>query len=228
MKAFLLAAGLGTRLRPLTDTKPKCLVEVCGKPMLRWWIELFKKHGIDDILINTHHLPDEISKYIIKSNDKIYWDMTYEEILLGSAGTLRYNKKFVRGEKDFIVAYVDVLTNIDLTKMIKYHRKKKSIFTMAIAEVTDPRGKGIVAVKDDIVVSFEEKPNEPTGNLANMGIYVCSQDIFDFIPLEGYSDMADIIPELVGKMFAYSNINTYFCDMGSHGNLKLANETWRK
>ena len=87
MKAFLLAAGLGTRLRPITDNTPKCLVPICGKPMLSWWIELFEKHGITDVLINTHYLRDQVSDFINehnKSNPKVTLYEAYEPVLIGS------------------------------------------------------------------------------------------------------------------------------------------------
>lgn len=228
MKAFLLAGGLGTRLKPLTDSIPKSLVEVQGKSMIYWWTKLFEKQGIDEVLINTHTFPNQVAPVLINNASKIYWEMSFEPKLLGSAGTLRANRRFVRAEKEFLIAYVDVLTNCDLRKVIKFHHKKESPFTMVVTPVDDPTGKGIAEVKDDMIVSFEEKPDAPKSNLANMGIYVCSQEILDLIPKGDYADFADVLPKLVGKMFAYNDTNSYFCDIGTHEGLKYANETWKK
>ena len=228
MKVFLLSAGYGTRLKPLTDKTPKCLIEVCGKPMLYWWGKLFEKYGIDAVLINTHHLPIPVWNYLASDDSNIYWDVAHEKELLGSGGTLRKNKSFVRGYKDFIVCYSDVLTDINLDDMVAFHRANNSPFTMAVAEADDPKSKGVVEIKDSLIVSFDEKPKHPKSNLCNMGVYVCNQEVLDLIP-DGYSDIGvDILPKLTGKIFAYYNKNTYFCDMGTHEGLKLANETWNQ
>lgn len=91
MKAFLLAAGLGTRLRPLTDTIPKCLVPINGKPLLQYWIDLFEKHGIDEVCINLHYLSDQVVNFIKANPSKIKWHLSYEPELLGSGGTIFSN-----------------------------------------------------------------------------------------------------------------------------------------
>ena len=105
MKAFLMAAGLGTRLRPITNTIPKCMVPIQGKPLLAWWMDLFEKHGVSDVLINTHYLPESVRKFIdfYNKNPEHHTKMieSYEPILLGSAGTLRKNRDFVAGENSF-------------------------------------------------------------------------------------------------------------------------------
>jgi len=229
MKAFLLSAGHGTRLSPLTNNTPKCLIEVKGKPMLYWWTELFSSHGVDAVLINTHKLPIPIVNYLAYDKSNLYWEATFEKKLLGSAGTLRQNKSFVRGYKDFIICYSDVLTNINLSAMVDFHRANNSPFTMAMAEADDPQNKGVMEVKDGVIVSFEEKPQHPKGNLCNMGVYICNQEVLDLIPESDYSDIGiDLLPKLVGRMFAYYDNNTYFCDMGTHEGLKHANKTWKK
>ena len=228
MKAFLLAAGLGTRLRPITDTIPKCLVEVHGKPMLYWWNKLFERYNIDVVLINTHHLAEKVRDFIISLDSKIFWEESYEKKLLGSAGTLRINKPFVRGEEDFFIIYADVFTNCDFGKVLKFHRDNKSQFTMVVAEVNDPQNKGIVEIdKNNIITSFIEKPQEPIGKIANMGIFVCTPPILDLILKQEYADMGiDLLPQLLGKMLAYKS-DEYFCDIGTLENLKIAENTWQ-
>lgn len=104
MKAFLLAAGYGTRLRPLTNTTPKCLVPICGKPLLAWWLQLFERYNIQEVLINTHYLPDAVREFINKHNkstSKVRIEEFYEPLLLGSGGTILANKNFVGSEKNF-------------------------------------------------------------------------------------------------------------------------------
>jgi len=228
MKAFLLAAGYGTRLKPITDTIPKCLVSVRSRPLLDHWAELFLQHGIDCVLINTHHLPMGVINYILYSGHRIFWDVRHEETLLGSAGTLRKNKSFVRGEDNFIIAYADVLTDCNLTNLVNKHTENDSFFTMVVSAVQDPTQKGIVQLDGDSVLSFDEKPQNPKGNLANMGIYVCKPEVLDLIPEKPYADIAmDLFPQLLGKMRAYES-NEYFCDIGTHDGLNFANNTWRK
>lgn len=227
MRAFLLAAGEGTRLSPITDTIPKSLVPVCGKPILEWWIDLFARYEINDILINTHTFPGAVKEVLYKNNES--WEVTYEEELLGSAGTLRDNKSFVRGEKDFLIAYVDVLTNCNLRKIQEFHRQKKADITIVASRVPEPEGKGILEVNAGRVVTFEEKPTAPKSNLANMGIYVCKPFVLDLIPSDKYVDWASFISQIIGKVsvFVYES-NEYFCDIGTHENLKQANEQWSK
>ena len=104
MKAFLLAAGYGTRLRPLTNTTPKCLVPICGKPILTWWIQLFEKYNIQEVLINTHYLPNPVREFINEHNksiSKVKIKEFYEPLLLGSGGTILANKKLLMVKKIF-------------------------------------------------------------------------------------------------------------------------------
>src|SRR5436190_1840119 len=97
MKAFLLAAGIGSRLRPITDHTPKCLVPVKGKPLLEWWFILMQKHGITDFLINTHHLCDQVDSFVKRAAPEydLRFKLSHEPELIGSAGTLRENFDFV-------------------------------------------------------------------------------------------------------------------------------------
>ena len=121
MKAFLLAAGYGTRLRPLTEIVPKCLVPINGKPLLRYWIDLFEKHGIDEVLINLHYLSEQVVKYVENENTSIKWHFTYEQELLGSGGTIFANQDFIKDNEPFFICYADNLTNLNLTDMLNYH-----------------------------------------------------------------------------------------------------------
>ncbi|MCR4286945.1 MAG: sugar phosphate nucleotidyltransferase, partial [Deltaproteobacteria bacterium] len=92
MKAFILAAGRGERLRPLTDTVPKCLVPVCGEPLLKIWLEICERSGVTDVLINLHHLPEMVEGFLRNADTRVRVTTVFEEELLGSAGTLRKNR----------------------------------------------------------------------------------------------------------------------------------------
>jgi len=124
MKAFLLAAGEGTRLKPYTDTVPKCLMPINGKPLLEIWINLLESHGITDVLVNTHHQAEKVESFVkhIKSQAKVTITTVYEPRLLGSAGTVAAQRDFIIDNDDFIIAYADNLTNINLSNMIEFHR----------------------------------------------------------------------------------------------------------
>ena len=234
MKAFLMAAGLGTRLRPITNTIPKCMVPIQGKPLLAWWMDLFEKHGVSDVLINTHYLPESVRRFIdfYNKNPEHHTKMieSYEPILLGSAGTLRKNRDFVAGENSFLICYADNLTNADLTALAAFHKKLNPVLTMGLFHTNNPTGCGIATVdKNNIITEFIEKPEHPKSNLANAGIYLASQSLFNFIPNHnGEIDMGkDVLPLLVGKMAGYE-VKEYILDIGTMKNYHKAQEEWKK
>jgi mannose-1-phosphate guanylyltransferase len=228
-KAFLLAAGLGTRLKPLTDTLPKCLVSICGKPLLGWWIELMEKHGIEEVLINLHHLSEQVIKYLEAYPTKIKFLFFYEEKLLGSGGTIRENKGFVKNEADFFIFYADNLTNYNLTLFSEFHKKKNQALSMALFNTDNPKVCGIAALDDnDTIVSFEEKPEFPKSNLANAGLYIAKPEVIELIPNLEISDIGfHLLPQLVGKMAGWRSGN-YLIDVGTIDNLNKANNEWSK
>ncbi len=124
MKAFLLAGGHGSRLKPLTDTTPKCLLPVRGIPMLEIWFDLCRRHGIDEVLINLHSHADTVRQFIEKNRNGLKVHLYEEETLLGSAGTLLANRRWVREETSFWVFYADVLTTADMNHMLDFHRRR--------------------------------------------------------------------------------------------------------
>lgn len=232
MKAFLMAAGLGTRLRPITNTIPKCMVPIKGRPLLAWWMDLFEKHNVSDVLINTHYLPEPVSKFICSYNRqghkvKIY--ESYESVLLGSAGTLRANKKFVENETSFLICYADNLTNANLSQLVLRHEQIKPVLTMGLFHTNNPTGCGIATVNEKhMITEFIEKPKHPASNLANAGIYVAGQEIFDYIPCnKDEVDMGkDVLPLLTEKMAGFE-IKDYLLDVGTMSNYQKAQEEWQ-
>ncbi len=223
MKAFLLAAGKGTRLQPLTLHIPKCLVPVCGRPLIEYWFDLFELYGIDEILINTSHLAEKVSTYINKNSRNLKIDMTFERNLLGSGGTIKKNWDFVSGEESFFIVYADNLTNMDLDKMIRFHYENKRDFTLAVFKVPNPGECGIVELdKYSSVVSFTEKPENPVSDMAFAGIMLSTQGLKDFFPGKDIFDLGyDVLPRLAGHASGYIT-EDYLIDIGTREKLDQA------
>lgn len=223
-----MAAGLGSRLRPFTNEIPKCLINVCGKPLLAWWIRLFEEHGIKEVLINLHHLPEKVEKFIKTYNTNIEFKLFYEEKLLGSAGTLRENKKFVIGEKRFLICYADNLTNYNLTEFLSFNKNNNYNFSMALFRTDKPSEKGIAILdENNVITEFEEKPKFPKSNLANAGLYISSPEILDLIPEYEVTDIGfHLLPQLVGKMTGWET-DDYLIDIGIPTDLERAENEWK-
>ena len=216
MKAFLLAAGLGTRLRPITENTPKCLVPINDKPLLQYWIDLFEKHNITEVCINLHYLSDQVVNYINQHQTSIKWTLAYEPELLGSGGTIFANQSFITDNEPFFICYADNLTNINLTQMLQFHQSKNSSFTMALFECNNPKECGIVEMNDNnFIIQFQEKPEYPKSNLANAGIYLANSEIFQYNKNSNkkFCDFGfEILPQL--KMFGWKD-DFYLLDIGT-------------
>jgi len=223
MKAFLLAAGLGSRLRPITNEIPKCLVPINGKPLLDYWFRLFQKYGIDEILINLHYLPDKVLTFLESVSYPFEIKAVYEEQLLGSAGTVLTNKAWVENEDDFFVIYADNLSNVNLNQILSFHLKHKPVFTMGLFQTTRPEECGIATIdREQTIIGFEEKPESPRSNLANAGIYLVRSNLFDFLPQRIPLDFGfDVFPRLIGKMKGFL-IRDYLLDIGTLENYRRA------
>lgn len=228
MKSFLLAAGRGTRLKPLTDSVPKCLVLINGKPLIHYWLELCERHGITEVLINLHHLPEKVIQFIESSSYRVKIHTIFEEKLLGTAGTVFSHRDFVRDEERFFIFYADNLTNADVAAMRNFHERKGSLFTMGLFRADEPQSCGIATLnEDDRVIEFVEKPSSPRGNLANAGIYLAEKEIFQYFPRKEFMDFGfDILPQLIGKMHGYE-IKEYLLDIGTYENYQRAQREWR-
>lgn len=185
MKAMILAAGVGSRLDPLTRNVPKPLVPILNRPVMEYLVELLKKHGFTDIMVNLHYLGDQIEEYFgdgSKWGVNIFWSK--EERLWGDAGSVKRVEDFFKDET-FIVIGGDDLTDMDLTKLIKTHRDKGALSTIALSLVDDPSEYGIVLMNEDSrITRFLEKPKGEVifSNTANTGVYVFEPEIFDLIP----------------------------------------------
>lgn len=230
MKAFLLAAGLGTRLRPLTDTIPKCLVPIDGKPLLEWWMNLFARYGVEEVLLNTHYLPEKVRAFLhsyAARDGAVHVREYYEPELLGSGGTVAANRDFVGDDKTFLICYADNLTNADLGELVRFQQERGGILTMALFRTNTPEQCGIAeTAPDGRILTFTEKPERPAGNLANAGIYVADRALFEVLPSGGFCDFGkDILPKLVGQMYGFP-LREYLIDIGTPENLERARKEW--
>jgi mannose-1-phosphate guanylyltransferase len=239
LKAFLLTAGLGTRLRPLTCELPKCLLPIDGKPLLQIWLEHLSNQGIEEVLINTHWLHKKVDAFLAEWPAKNLRVKTFHEPnLLGSAGTILANRQWVGKGNPFFILYGDNLTNVNLQKMLSFHRGHGRPFTLGVFKAENPRQCGIAEVDTDgLVIGFLEKPQEPKSDLAAAGVYIADDRIFNFFPENeaftakylfspldfGYH----IIPRLVGKMKAYF-IEEFLMDIGTLQQYKKAQTLWMR
>jgi mannose-1-phosphate guanylyltransferase len=227
MKAFLLAAGNGTRLRPLTDNVPKCLLPIQGIPLLEIWLNNCKAAGITDVLVNTHAHAEAIRQFASEQRTGVRILIVEEPELLGSAGTLVENREFVVGENSFFVLYADVLTNVDLRRMLGFHQQKRLPATLGIHQVPDPTRCGIaITDKNAIIQEFVEKPERPASNWAFSGVMIAGPDLFDYLPTQRPADLGfDVLPKMVGNMAAYK-ISEYLLDIGTLSNYQDAQRSW--
>ena len=226
MKAFLLAAGHGTRLRPYTDGTPKCLLPVCGVPILEIWFALSRRFGISEILVNTHSHAAEVKEFVGKWRDGVRVTVVEEPALHGSAGTLLVNRGWVQGEDKFWVFYADVLTNVNLGTMLDSHAPG-SAATLGLYSVSDPKRCGIATLAEDgRIVEFVEKPSRPKGNLAFAGLMLATPELLNAIPQKSGADIAfDVLPRLLGRIHGY-RIADFVMDIGTIENYHLAQKTW--
>lgn len=226
MKALLLAAGLGTRLRPITNHMPKCLVPINGKPLLQYWLENLSKIGITEFLINTSYLSEQVEEFVNKSKYKNMITLKHENELLNTGGTLLSNKDFFDKEEPFLLIHADNLSFSNLSEFIKSHenREKKCELTMMLFKTDNPSSCGIVELKNGIVENFHEKVKTPPSNLANGAVYICEYSIFSFLESFNKKDIdfsKDILPNYMGKINTYLN-DIYHRDIGNIESYALA------
>lgn len=219
MKAVLLAAGLGTRLRPLTNNIPKCLVPIKGKPLLGYWLEMLTSAGIKPLLVNLHYFAEKVREYIATSGYADVVETVYEERLLGTGGTALKNKDFF-GNEPFMLVHADNLSKFDVHAFIKRHqvRPRQCEITMMTFTTPNPESCGIVELDEQgVVVGFHEKVHNPPGNLANGAVYIIEPSIFAFLESLDKNEIdfsTDVLPNYVGRIFTYLN-NTYHRDIGT-------------
>lgn len=218
-KALLLAGGLGTRLRPLTDSLPKCLVPIAGRPLLDHWVERLAASGIVEGRVNTHAHAEQVRCYLegVNRSGRVLLTESHEPQLLGSAGTVAANADLAAGAEAVVLIYADNFSDVDLSAMLDFHRSHSDPATMLLFRAPDPRACGIAELDDDRrVVSFVEKPKAPRGNLANAGVYVFDADLYrEVAALRAFDLGFDVLPRLVGRMRGWA-WDGYHRDIGTH------------
>jgi mannose-1-phosphate guanylyltransferase len=217
---MVLAAGLGTRLRPLTYEITKPMVPVLDRPVMEHILELLARHSFHEVIANLHYFPDTIREYF---GARISY--SYEPELLGTAGGVRACAPFF-GDEPFLIVSGDALTDIDLGALAARHRAAGGIATLAVKQVADTREYGVVLHdRDGRVTGFQEKPGpeEALSVLGNCGIYIFEPAIFDYFPERPFVDWAqDVFPALLdGDVpFYIHEISEYWNDIGSLAELR--------
>jgi len=227
MKAFLLAAGIGSRLRPITDSTPKCMLVIDGQPMLDIWLEKFHHAGVDEVLVNLHHLPHVVSCHLAARTGPPAVRTFVESELLGSAGTLLANRHWVKDDEFFLACNADNLTDFDLRMLIAAHREHETIATLAVFHSPRPSAGGVVELDGDgMVIRFTEKPREPVSDLVNAGLYAFHPSVLDEIADMQRCDIGyDLLPRLVGRSRTVL-VEGYFRDIGTADAYRRAKEEW--
>jgi mannose-1-phosphate guanylyltransferase / phosphomannomutase len=220
MKAIIIAGGLGTRLRPLTYNVPKPIVPLVNRPFTFYQIELLKKYGITDIILNLHYLSDNI-RNIFDDGKKLGVNISYslEENPLGTAGAVKNAEQYFDNEP-MLVFNGDILTDINLSKMIAFHQEKKAKVTIAMTKVEDPTIYGLIIVDENSrVLEFREKPTweQVVANTINAGVYICDPSIFKLVPKgKEFSFERQLYPMLLEKgekIYGYKT-DAYWMDIG--------------
>lgn len=228
MKAMVLAAGLGTRLKPITFEIPKPMVPVLDRPVMAHIVGMLERQGFDELIANLHYYPDTIRSYF---GDRL--EYRFEEELLGTAGGVRNVADFF-GDDPVVIVSGDALTDTDLNALVERHRSAGGIATLTVKKVDDTREYGVVIHDSDgRIQGFQEKPDpaEALSDLGNCGIYCFSPEIFEYFPSErgddlartpnrpqGFADWAqDVFPALLEAdvPFHVHEIEDYWNDVGS-------------
>lgn len=226
MKALLLAAGLGTRLRPITDSIPKCLVPIRGKPLLSYWFDMLLANGIDRILINTHYLPEQVEHFLQGHPLKDRVTLVHEQTLLGTGGTVLQNRNWL-SDRPFLLAHADNLTRFDVRAFIQAHetRPKGVEITMMTFETDVPKSCGIVVYNENnIVTEFHEKVSCPPSNHANAAVYIIDPSVIGYLEAlnKDFIDFSnDVLPHYLNRMQIFHNAD-YHRDIGTPESLRLA------
>jgi mannose-1-phosphate guanylyltransferase/phosphomannomutase len=220
LKAVVLAGGLGTRLRPLTYSRPKPMLPLGPKPVLQYVIELLADSGFNEIVVTTNYLQDQIEGYFGDgSRFGVSLRFPREEKPLGTAGSVKNAQRYL--DETFALIQGDNITDIKMANQLKYHKKKNATTTLSVLKVKEPWKYGVVMLnKDTKIVGFQEKPprNEYRSDLINTGLYILEPDVLDVIPPNKPFDFArDVFPILLEQrrsLYAY-RAKGFWTDIGS-------------
>ena len=219
MNCYILAAGYGSRLKPITNNIPKCLVPINGIPLLHHWLKILTHDDVfEKIYINTHYLSNKVEEFIKNYNWNSKVILRYEDKLLGTAGSIKRDIRELEND-DALILHADNLTFFHLHDYLNFHKIRKSNIeiTMMTFKTYDPESCGTVILSDSIVIKFMEKDKQSSSNIANGAVYILSRNalleikklkepVFDF--------SKDIIPNFLNRIQVYHN-EIYFRDIGS-------------
>jgi NDP-sugar pyrophosphorylase family protein len=223
IKAMILAAGFGTRLLPLTQTVPKPMVPVLNRPLLEHTIEMLSSFNITDIAVNVHHLPDQvIEPFGDGSQLGVKLKFFREEKILGTAGGIKAAQGFLENGP-FLVINSDIIVNIDLNRVLEFHRQKQSCLTLVVREDASPENYAPIEIQEDgrivhFVGASATTTPDPTRRVMFTGIQIMEPEIFSRIPAGQFCGTTkDIFPEMVQEglpVFGYLH-DDYWIDMGN-------------
>jgi mannose-1-phosphate guanylyltransferase len=220
LKALLIAGGFGTRLRPLTHTRPKHLLPIANKPHIEHVFDLLQAHGVDDVVLLTSYLADAFAETVDRARDRgLRVEIAHETEPLGTAGAIK-NAEHLIGQGTFFAFNGDVLSTVDLTAALEFHRANKATGTIVLTPVDDPSAYGVVSLAaDGRVESFVEKPSpgEVDSNLINAGVYVLEPEVLAAIPAEHVVSIErEVFPILAerGSLFGMAT-DAYWMDIGT-------------
>jgi len=209
MKAMILAAGLGTRLRSLTKDTPKCLIPLAGRPLLDWTLRWLSNSGVSECVINLHYLPNKVQEFVGNGSQyglRIHY--SYEPELLGTAGAVKKVEVFF--DCPFFVIYSDNFSQWNLRNLVEVHKKNQAVATMAVHWREDVSQSGVVELdRNDRILRLVEKPeagSDLNSHYVNAGFYYLDQKVLDYIPDRKFCDFAfDVFPKMLHageKIFA--------------------------
>jgi len=235
MRALLLAAGLGTRLQPLTDNIPKCLIEIDKKPLLEYWIAMLYKGGVSPLLVNIHHHADKVVNFIKNSPYTAFVTTVHEEKLFGTGGTLLKNRSFFDNEPNepFLLVHADNLSIFDVKAFVNSHQNRPPgcEITMMTFKTPTPQTCGIVEIDEKgRVRAFHEKVANPPGNMANGAVYIVEPSIFNYLKglnKEFIDFSTGVIPYYMGRIYAFHN-DVYHRDIGTIESYEMACQEFPK
>ena len=226
MKAFLLAAGIGTRLRPITDTIPKCMVAIDGQPLIDIWLDAFRAAGVGEVLVNLHHLPDVVRDHLAARTAPPAVRTVFEPELLGSAGTMVANRDWLGRDDMFLACNADNLTDFDLRTLIEAHREHGAVATLTVFHSENPSAGGVVETDGaGLVTGFAEKPAAPVSDLVNAGMYAFRPDVLDEIGGQPADIGHQLLPRLVGRARVVL-VKEYIRDIGTVEAYQRAQQEW--
>jgi mannose-1-phosphate guanylyltransferase len=229
LKAVVLAGGFGTRLRPLSCTRPKLLFPICNKPLLDWTLERLAKSGTNEVVLAVNYMAEAFIQHYGDSTRGMRLFHSREEKPLGTAGPIKKSEELIGHEEPFLVLNGDILTDFDYSKLLKKHTEKGATATIALHRVKDPSRYGIAELTEkNRVIRFVEKPprEKAPSNLANAGIYVLAPEIFDYIPSgRPVSIERDVFPKLANerKLYGY-DFEDLWTDIGKPEDYLKANK----